>query len=56
MTKGDRVAFEARDLRDGERSVTVDGVVDRVKGEHVWIRVGGSGLMCVSRKALRVLS
>ena len=56
LTPGTKVVVTMRDLRDDERAVEVDAVVDRVSGEHVWIRVGGAGRMCVALRAVRVAS
>ena len=55
LNPGDRVLFRARDLRDGERPVEMDGVVDVVAGEHVWLRIGGGGRMCIARRAILVV-
>lgn len=52
LMPGDVVLFQARDLRDGERPCELEGVVTSTKGEHVWLRVGGAGRMCIARRAI----
>lgn len=55
VSEGDRVLFQARDLRDGERPVELEGRVTSVKGEHVWVSVGGAGRMCIAKRSILVV-
>lgn len=48
----DEVTFTARDLRDQERKMPVDGVVYAVDAVRVWVRVGGAGRMVVARASI----